>query len=131
MVAEVVAISTAASMPCAHTSMVAFETTPEQLAQHGDPADTRNGLKSRNKSAITALAVGGTVCIVGASMAASAAAFGSVAGTMAGLSSFGDFDILAGGGGDMGADGECCDCCGEDDCKCCDAQDCACDCTVM
>ena len=28
---EVVALSTAASMPCAHTTMIAFETTPEML----------------------------------------------------------------------------------------------------
>lgn len=132
IIAEVVAISTEASMPCAHTSMVAFETTAAQLQKHGDPADNTVGVKKRhNKAAIAALAVGGTVCVVGASMAA-AGAFGSVAGTMAGLSAFGDmggglFDGGADFGGvDGGGDGDCCDCC-DDGCDC----DCDCDCTIM
>jgi hypothetical protein len=92
---QVVALSTAASMPCAHTTMIAFETTPQQLqkfeqkngAQNGElyEADSRGGgRRGLSNAAIGALAVGGTIMVVGAS----AAAFGDVAATLGNIGAF-------------------------------------------
>jgi hypothetical protein len=98
---QVVALSTAASMPCAHTTMIAFETTPQQLekferknggrAQNGElfEADSGGGAgmagrRGLSNAAIGALAVGGTIMVVGAS----AAAFGDVAATLGNVGAF-------------------------------------------
>ena len=71
-----VGLSPAASMPCAHTTMIAFETTPEKLAKHqkkhggGEGGElfesekgNQPGVKGRkglSNATIGALAVGGT-----------------------------------------------------------------------
>lgn len=99
---QVVALSTAASMPCAHTTMIAFETTPQQLEKfqkkHGGAGAQNDGLfeadsssgaamggrRGLSKGAIGALAVGGTIMVVGAS----AAAFGDVAATFGNVGAF-------------------------------------------
>jgi hypothetical protein len=97
---QVVALSTAASMPCAHTTMIAFETTPEQLSkfqqkQGGGSSDElyevdsrggpgMAGRKGLSNAAIGALAVGGTIMVVGAS----AAAFGDLAATLGNVGAF-------------------------------------------
>lgn len=101
IMAQVVQLSTAASMPCAHTTMIAFETTPQQLAkfetQHGGNTQGGelyeansgggpgvSGRRGLSRGAIGALAVGGTIMVVGAS----AAAFGDVAATMGNVGAF-------------------------------------------
>ena len=98
---QVVALSTAASMPCAHTTMIAFETTPEMLRKFqqkqgtGGPSgelyevDSNGGAgmagrKGLSNAAIGALAVGGTIMVVGAS----AAAFGDLAATIGNVGAF-------------------------------------------
>eukprot|EP01043_Picozoa_sp_COSAG02_P039971 COSAG02_NODE_3197_length_7187_cov_2.437923_3_plen_217_part_00 len=97
IMAQVVEISTGASMPCAHTTMIAFETTPQQLekfekknggrAQNGELYEADSGGGGRrglSNAAIGALAVGGTIMVVGAS----AAAFGDVAATLGNVGAF-------------------------------------------
>ena len=151
---QVVALSTAASMPCAHTTMIAFETTPEKLAKHqkkhggGEGGElfesekgNQPGVKGRkglSNATIGALAVGGTIVVVGAS----AAAFGDLAATIGNVGAFGAIgdalgggDLLGGGdiGGDMGGDVDGDGCCDDGCCDGCECDDCCdgCDCTVQ
>lgn len=111
---QVIDISVAAGVPCAHTAMVGFETTNKKWKQmQGTPAAQR-------RRRIVRWAVGGAAGIGVVTGVAAGLAFGDVASTLANTSvadvlaagSFGEFaDVLTASPDCCGDCGECGECC--------------------
>jgi len=157
IVDQVVTLSCSEKMPCAHTTMVAYETTTQLSNTHGPKKTSRM---------LNTLAIGGAagIIVLGVSMAT----FGSLAGTLANLGAMqiiptithwvqpqnfvyagngsGNNNCGCGGCGNSGGHGNCCvagghgDCCpgchcggGGCDCSGCGGCDCngcnGCDCS--
>jgi len=72
---QIVALSCAENMPCAHTTMVSYETTPQLSNSYPS---------TKNSAVLVALTVGGFTGIV--VLGATVAAFGNLAGSLANLS---------------------------------------------
>jgi hypothetical protein len=127
--AEIVELSCRESLPCAHTTMLAFETTEEKKREaekkagaapdadkktQGVAALTAQRRWYQNRSAIAALAVGNAMLI-----GAAAFSFGDLAGTLGNVPVIGTLGDLV----SSGLDSTCCEICGACDCGSCDCGD--------